>query len=87
MTIVEYLADIVEETDRWDDWSKIEFEYYIADDLDDKYKLTDAQYEHLAHRIRFWLEKEVFDELEEEIESRIESAREWEDARRSAVYG
>ena len=87
-SLVEYLVDYIFETGHTEDWNKIGLGEMLACDFAESardYVMTDAEEVMLAGVLERYIEEQLGDTIDEKIAEQVESAREWRDAKDSAI--
>ena len=86
--MVEYIVDFIIDTDHIDDWNHVALGEMIVEELEQtshNFELTDAEYAILSTALDNEI-KDVFCEaIENGIAEKVESAREWREAKDSAI--
>ena len=89
-SLVEYLVDYILEVGGIDDWTKLDLGEVLACDFAEQardYNLTDAEEVMLAGALERYIEEQLGDAIDEKIAEQVESAKEWRDAKDSAISG
>lgn len=89
-SLVEYLVDYIFEVGGIDDWTKLDLGEVLACDFAEHardYSLTDAEEVMLAGVLERYIEEQLGDAIDEKIAEQVESAKEWRDAKDSAING
>ena len=87
-SLVEYIADYIIDTDHIDDWGSLELGELVACDIAEArldYRLSEAEEAMLSGVLDRFIKETLDDAISNEIAEKVESAREWRDAKDSAI--
>lgn len=87
-SLVEYLVGYILDTGHAEDWTTIDLGEIIACDFAESvkdYTMTDAEEVMLAGVLERYIEEQLGDAIDEKIAEQVESAKEWRDAKDSAI--
>lgn len=87
-SLVEYLVDYILEVGGIDNWTKLDLGEVLACDFAEQardYSLTDAEEVMLAGVLERYIEDQLGDAIDQKIAEQVESAKEWRDAKESAI--
>lgn len=87
-SLVEYLVGYILDTGHAEDWEKLDLGEIVACDIAQTavdYTLTDAEEVMLAGVLERYIEEQLGDSINEKIAEQVESAKEWRDAKDSAI--
>lgn len=89
-SLVEYLVDYIVDTNHTEDWRNIDLGEEIASELDmtaHNFAMTDAEYAQLIVALNDFVEDNLGEAIESEIEVRNKNAKEWEEASNEYLMG
>lgn len=89
-SLVEYLVDYIIDTNHTEDWRNIDLGEEIASELDmtaHNFAMTDAEYAQLIVALNDFVEDNLGEAIESEIEVRNKNAKEWEEASNEYLMG
>lgn len=88
--LVEYLVDYIIDTNHTEDWRNMDLGEEIASELDmtaHNFAMTDAEYAQLIVALNDFVEDNLGEAIESEIEVRNKNAKEWEEASNEYLMG
>lgn len=89
-SLVEYLVDYIFDVGGVDNWTQLGLGEVLACDFAEQardYNLTDAEEIMLAGVLERYIEEQLGDAIDQKIAEQVESAKEWQDAKDSAING
>lgn len=89
-SLVEYLVDYIFDVGGVDNWTQLDLGEVLACDFAEQardYNLTDAEEIMLAGVLERYIEEQLGDAIDQKIAEQVESAKEWRDAKDSAISG
>lgn len=89
-SLVEYLVDYIIDTNHTEDWRNMDLGEEIASELDmtaHNFAMTDAEYAQLIVALNDFVEDNLGEAIESEIEVRNKNAKEWEEASNEYLMG
>lgn len=89
-SLVEYLVDYIIDTNHTEDWRNMDLGEVIASELDmtaHNFAMTDAEYAQLIVALNDFVEDNLGEAIESEIEVRNKNAKEWEEASNEYLMG
>lgn len=89
-SLVEYLVDYIFDVGGVDNWTQLDLGEVLACDIAEQardYNLTDAEEIMLAGVLERYIEEQLGDAIDQKIAEQVESAKEWRDAKDSAING
>lgn len=89
-SLVEYLVDYIIDTNHTEDWRNMDLGEEIASELDmtaHNFAMTDAEYAQLIVALNDFVEDNLGEAIESEIEVRNKNAKEWEEASNEFLMG
>lgn len=89
-SLVEYLVDYIVDTNHTEDWRNMDLGEEIASELDmtaHNFAMTDAEYAQLIVALNDFVEDNLGEAIESEIEVRNKNAKEWEEASNEYLMG
>lgn len=87
-SLVEYLVDYIFEVGGANNWTNLDLGEVLACDFAEQardYSLTDAEEVMLAGVLERYIEEQLGDAIDQKIAEQVESAKEWRDAKDSAI--
>lgn len=87
-SLVEYLVNYIFEIGGIDNWTQLDLGEVLACDFAEQardYNLTDAEEVMLAGVLERYIEEQLGDAISQKIAEQVESAKEWQDAKDSAI--
>lgn len=87
-SLVEYLVNYIFEIGGIDNWTQLDLGEVLACDFAEQardYSLTDAEEVMLAGVLERYIEEQLGDAIDQKIAEQVESAKEWQDAKDSAI--
>lgn len=89
-SLVEHLVDYIFEVGGANNWTNLDLGEVLACDFAEQardYSLTDAEEVMLAGVLERYIEEQLGDAIDQKIAEQVESAKEWRDAKDSAING
>ena len=87
-TLTDYIVDFIIDTDHVDDWNHIALGEMIVEELEQtshNFELSDAEYAILSTALDDKIKDVFCDAIDQAIAERVESAREWREAKEEAI--
>lgn len=86
--LVNFVADYIIDCGDVDDWQRYDLGEYVVEDIigaDILFDPSDAEYAMLCTLMDNFIKNELDGQIEKELADRVESAKEWRDAKDSAI--
>lgn len=87
--LLNYIVDYIFDCGAVERWDTLDLGEWVIEDIVQSnmpFELSDAEYATLCVAMDSFVKDKMSDSIEREIADRVESAKEWNDAKRSAIY-
>ena len=87
--LVNFVANYIIDCGDVEDWQRYDLGEYVVEDIIEAgilFDPSDAEYAMLCTLMDDFIKNNLSESIEKELAERVESAKEWDDAKRSAIY-
>lgn len=87
--LLNYIVDYIFDCSSVERWDTLDLGEWVVEDIvesDTCFELSDSEYAMLCTAMDNFIKDKMSDAIEQEIADRVESAKEWREAKDSAIY-